>query len=189
MTDIPRCFTINRTTYAAAQKAVEQEGAQATHPEMVTHLKNLWAELRTQEIRSHHFNERAVAAEALMNKARELDRRRIAKGYGPRRSPGVCKPSAWLEAVRDELREVEVEMLLNSDDTKATRAEIGDVLANVVQLALVLGITDPLEAAVETCDKVQGRLDYVEAHLGSGKDTGTLWREAKVAEKNKEPTQ
>ena len=130
----------------------------------------------------------AMSEQTLMNKAEALDRRRIAGNYGPRRVPGDCCPTDWVEAIRSELYEVEEE--IHTDDASAARAEIGDVLANVLQLALYLGINDPLVAAEESLDKVGSRLDYVEANTGktyahrsARAEATALWDQAKRIER------
>lgn len=130
----------------------------------------------------------SMSEQTLMDKAKALDRRRIAGDYGPRRSPGECCPLDWAQAVFSELLEVEEEIV--NGDVSAARREIGDVLANVLQLALSLGIKDPLAAAEETLDKVGSRLDHVEAntgtcysHLPEREEAAALWNQAKRIER------
>jgi uncharacterized protein YabN with tetrapyrrole methylase and pyrophosphatase domain len=118
----------------------------------------------------------------LMVAARKLDTRRIEGNYGPRKAPGGSTFYDWLNACLDELHEVAADYKAGNLD--GCRGELGDVQANLVQLALFLKIPDPLTAGLESCNKVNRRLDYVEVHASEGTNA-ELWDRCKLEEKTR----
>ncbi len=99
------------------------------------------------------------------------------------------KPSEVAEKVQEELDELRAEIA--AGDTDLARAELGDVLFTLAQMANHLDI-EPETALRATTAKVERRFRYVEAALlkqgkpvdeASFDDMETLWQEAKRAEK------
>ena len=154
----------------ALHREAEGQGAQELHGVIVDALDT---------VKEHEDMLDTDIDSRLMTEATALDKRRIAGNYGPRRAPGGDNFYDWLNACRAELDEVED--AYRAGNLGEVRKEIGDALMNLIQTALYLKITDPLEAGIETCDKVNSRLDYVEAHAGEA-SPAELWVHAKLLE-------
>lgn len=155
--DDPPLFTIQWTDMGRSQDAAHLVSAVNAMPRLI------------EELRKPSLDEEVAA---LHKRARD-------GGYGPGNNPDGSSAEEWFLAIYQELDEVEAE-LRGEENYGPLREEIGDAIGNLMRLAHSVGITDPVEAARESTQKVNRRIDYIEANAHRGVSYSMLWKEAKA---------
>ena len=101
-------------------------------------------------------------ATSMLCLSRDHSKRVVDENYGPRPDGAEYNkcPLSWIQAVRDELDELEVEIAAGNPNMAG---EFGDVQQNLFHVAYLAGI-DPVAATLATLRKVTARMDYINAH-------------------------